>query len=40
MWTDIIGSMDLTNLYYRAVDLIETNAQEQWVKDLLQFWKE
>jgi hypothetical protein len=32
--------MNLDDLYYTAVDLLETHADEQWVKDLMQFWKE
>jgi hypothetical protein len=32
--------MNLNDLYYTAVDLLETHADEQWVKDLMQFWKE
>lgn len=38
-WTSIIGTMDLAELYYRAVNLIEIHADEQRVKDLLKFWK-
>lgn len=39
-WTPEVGTMNLDHLYYTAVDLLETHADEQWVKDLLQFWKE
>jgi hypothetical protein len=39
-WTSIIGTMDLALLYYKTLDLIELRANEQWVKDLLKFWKE
>ncbi|KAG2142743.1 uncharacterized protein EDB93DRAFT_1105419 [Suillus bovinus] len=38
-WTSEVGTMNLNDLYYTAVDLLETHADEQWVKDLLQFWK-
>ncbi|KAG1878187.1 hypothetical protein F4604DRAFT_1923747 [Suillus subluteus] len=39
-WTPEVSTMNLDDLYYSAVDLLETHADEQWVKDLLQFWKE
>jgi hypothetical protein len=39
-WTSVIGTMDLALLYYKPLDLIELRANEQWVKDLLKFWKE
>jgi len=32
--------MNLDDLYYTVVDLLETHADEQWVKNLMQFWKE
>lgn len=39
-WTPEVGTMNLDDLYYTAVDLLETHADEQWVKDLIQFWKD
>ncbi|KAG1857769.1 hypothetical protein F4604DRAFT_1931249 [Suillus subluteus] len=39
-WTPVIRAMDLGDLYYRAVDIIQDNADQQWVKDLMEFWKE
>ncbi|KAG1755335.1 hypothetical protein EDD22DRAFT_957388 [Suillus occidentalis] len=39
-WTPEVGTMNLDDLYYTAVDLLETHADEQWVKDLMQFWKD
>ncbi|KAG2061334.1 hypothetical protein BDR06DRAFT_966320 [Suillus hirtellus] len=39
-WMPEVGTMNLDDLYYTVVDLLETHADEQWVKDLLQFWKE
>ncbi|KAG1888302.1 hypothetical protein F4604DRAFT_1674670 [Suillus subluteus] len=39
-WTPEVGTMNLDNLYYTGVDLLETHADEQWAKDLLQFWKD
>jgi hypothetical protein len=39
-WTPVIGAMDLGDLYYRAVDIVQDNADQQWVKDLMKFWKE
>ncbi|KAG1833249.1 hypothetical protein DFJ58DRAFT_918104 [Suillus subalutaceus] len=32
--------MDLGDLYYRAVDIVQDNADQQWVKDLMKFWKD
>ncbi|KAG1759637.1 hypothetical protein EDD22DRAFT_955715 [Suillus occidentalis] len=39
-WTPVIGAMDLGDLYYRAVDIIQDSADQQWVKDLMKFWKD
>lgn len=39
-WTPAIGAMDLGDLYYRAIDIVHDNAEQQWVKDLMKFWKE
>ncbi|KAG2030021.1 hypothetical protein BDR03DRAFT_987376 [Suillus americanus] len=39
-WTPEVGTMNLDDLYYTAVDLLEMHADEQWVKNLLQFWKD
>ncbi|KAG1728944.1 hypothetical protein EDD22DRAFT_410910 [Suillus occidentalis] len=40
-WTSEIGSMNLEEMYYTAVDLLlGEHAEDEWVKDLLQFWKE
>ncbi|OAX39646.1 hypothetical protein K503DRAFT_865273 [Rhizopogon vinicolor AM-OR11-026] len=39
-WTSVIGTMDLAELYYKSLDLVELYADEQWVKDLLKFWKD
>jgi hypothetical protein len=40
LWTPVIRAMDLGDLYYRAVDIIQDNTDQQWVKDLMKFWKE
>ncbi|KAG2126349.1 uncharacterized protein EDB93DRAFT_1109683 [Suillus bovinus] len=39
-WTPAIGAMDLGDLYYRAIDIVHDNAEQQWVKDLMKFWKD
>ncbi|KAG1896987.1 uncharacterized protein F5891DRAFT_1192401 [Suillus fuscotomentosus] len=40
-WTSEVGSMNLEEVYYTAVDLLlREHAEDQWVKDLLQFWKD
>jgi hypothetical protein len=39
-WTPEVGAMNLDDLYYTTVDLLETRADDQWVKELLEFWRE
>ncbi|KAG2349245.1 hypothetical protein BDR05DRAFT_944332 [Suillus weaverae] len=40
-WTSEVGSMNLEEMYYTAVDLLlGEHAEDQWVEDLLQFWKD
>ncbi|KAF9231807.1 hypothetical protein BU15DRAFT_68018 [Melanogaster broomeanus] len=39
-WTTMIGTVDLTDMYYTVVDMIERKADERWVKDLMEFWKD
>ncbi|KAG2128671.1 uncharacterized protein EDB93DRAFT_1256575 [Suillus bovinus] len=39
-WMPAIGAMDLGDLYYRAIDIVHDNTEQQWVKDLMKFWKD
>ncbi|KAG2035903.1 hypothetical protein BDR03DRAFT_1012198 [Suillus americanus] len=40
-WTSEVGSMNLEEMYYTAIDLLlGEHAEDQWVEDLLQFWKD
>ncbi|KIJ59587.1 hypothetical protein HYDPIDRAFT_118341 [Hydnomerulius pinastri MD-312] len=39
-WTTVIGTVDLADMYYTVVDMVERKSEEQWVKDLLEFWKD
>ncbi|KAF9231700.1 hypothetical protein BU15DRAFT_82089 [Melanogaster broomeanus] len=35
--TTVTGTVDLTDMYYTVVDMIERKSDERWVKDLMQF---
>ncbi|KIK80937.1 hypothetical protein PAXRUDRAFT_28020 [Paxillus rubicundulus Ve08.2h10] len=37
--TSMIGMVDLADMFYVVVDLVEQKSDEQWVKDLMEFWK-
>ncbi|KIJ09952.1 hypothetical protein PAXINDRAFT_157757 [Paxillus involutus ATCC 200175] len=39
-WTSNVGTVDLADMYYTVVDMIERKSEELWVKELLDFWKE
>ncbi|KAF9230103.1 hypothetical protein BU15DRAFT_69484 [Melanogaster broomeanus] len=39
-WTTVTGTVDLTDMYYTVVDMIERKSDERWVKDLMQFRKD
>ncbi|KAF9245748.1 hypothetical protein BU15DRAFT_70818 [Melanogaster broomeanus] len=39
-WATMIGTVDLTDMYYSVVDMIERKSDERWVKDLMEFWKD
>ncbi|KAF9244073.1 hypothetical protein BU15DRAFT_71644 [Melanogaster broomeanus] len=39
-WATMIGTVDLTDMYYSVVDMIKRKSDERWVKDLMEFWKD
>ena len=38
-WTDMIGMVNLTEMFHAVVQLIERKAHERWVHKLMKFWK-
>ncbi|KIJ06887.1 hypothetical protein PAXINDRAFT_19909 [Paxillus involutus ATCC 200175] len=39
-WTSNVGTVNLADMYYTVVDMIERKSEELWVKELLDFWKD
>ncbi|KAF9220534.1 hypothetical protein BS17DRAFT_769318 [Gyrodon lividus] len=38
-WTSMISTVNLADMFYAIVELVEQKSDEQWVKDLMEFWK-